>query len=81
VLQLKELQCHTTISSSVDGLALCRAIQTNPAYQAIPVIVMSAIIDPPAADGCHALGFLRKPFDLQNVVDMITNVIGVADHV
>jgi CheY-like chemotaxis protein len=64
----------------VDGFALCRAIQGNPAYQAIPVIVMSAINDLPAADGCHALGFLRKPFDLQNVVDTITNVIGLADH-
>ena len=64
----------------VDGLALCRAIQANPAYQTIPVIVMSAIIDRPAADRCHAIGFLKKPFDLQNVIDTITNVIGLADH-
>src|SRR5215212_8600286 len=44
----------------VDGFALCRAIQANPAYQGIPVLVMSAIIDPPATDGCRAIGFLKK---------------------
>src|SRR3954451_17526473 len=50
----------------LDGFALCRAIQANPAYQAIPVIVMSSMSDPPAADGCRASAILKKPFDLQH---------------
>src|SRR5215207_7233002 len=53
----------------LDGFALCRAMQANPAYQAIPVIVMSAVVDSSAADGCHTSGFLKKPFNLQNIVD------------
>jgi len=65
----------------VDGLALCRAIQADPAYQAIPVIVMSAVTGSGTVTGCRAIAFLKKPFDLQNVVDTITNVIGRADHV
>jgi two-component system, OmpR family, response regulator VicR len=65
----------------LDGLALCRAMQSNPIYQAIPVVVMSAIDGQPPYDGCHALGFLKKPFDLQKVIDTITNVIGLADQV
>src|SRR5215213_11196953 len=44
----------------LDGFALCRAIQADPAYQAIPVIVMSAMSDPPAADQCRASAFLNK---------------------
>jgi CheY-like chemotaxis protein len=64
----------------LDGFALCRAIQANPTYKAIPVIVMSAIVDRSAADGCHVIAFLKKPFDLQNVIDTITNLIGLADH-
>ena len=64
----------------LDGFALCRAIQANPAYQAIPVIVMSAIVGSLSSDGCRAIGFLKKPFDLQHVIDTITNVIGLADH-
>src|SRR3954468_2250850 len=48
----------------LDGFALCRAIQADPTYQAIPVIVMSAILDPPSSGGCRAIAFLKKPFDL-----------------
>src|SRR3954452_19124969 len=33
----------------VDGLTLCRTIQANPSYQAIPVIFMSAVA------GSHAV--------------------------
>jgi CheY-like chemotaxis protein len=64
----------------LDGFALCRAIQSDPANQAIPVIVMSAVVGPPAGDGCRYTGFIKKPFDLQKVVDTVTNVIGLADH-
>jgi len=62
----------------LNGFALCRAMQADPAYQAIPVIVMSAITDSSAAEGCRASGFLKKPFNLQNIVDTITNVLGQA---
>jgi two-component system response regulator VicR len=63
----------------VDGITLCRAIQADPVYEAIPVILMSAVVSH-AVSGCRAIAFLKKPFDLQNVVDTITNVIGRADH-
>src|SRR5689334_19561092 len=64
----------------LDGFALCRAIQADPNYQAIPVIMMSAIVDSSTAEGCNASGFLKKPFNVQNIVDTITNVIGLADQ-
>jgi CheY-like chemotaxis protein len=46
----------------VDGLALCRAIQADPAYQAIPVIVMSAAAGSRAVTGCRPIAYLKKPF-------------------
>ena len=64
----------------LDGLALCRAIQANPASQAIPVVLMSAIVDLPVSDGCRSTGFLKKPFDLQQVIDTVSNVIGLANQ-
>jgi CheY-like chemotaxis protein len=64
----------------LDGFALCRAIQAEAAYHTIPVVVMSAVVGPPSSDGCRYIGFIKKPFDLQNVVDTITNVIGLADQ-
>ena len=64
----------------VDGLGLCRAIQADPVYRAIPVIVMSAIGQPLATEGCQYAAFLKKPFDLQLVLDTIIKVIGLADY-
>jgi CheY-like chemotaxis protein len=64
----------------LDGLELCRAMQADPAYHAIPVIVMSAIEAPQATDGCQYAAFLKKPFDLQVVLDTITKVIELTDH-
>jgi CheY-like chemotaxis protein len=64
----------------LDGFALCRAIQAHPDYQTIPVVVMSAVGRLPSADACRAAGFIRKPFDLENVVGIITNLIGLTDH-
>jgi CheY-like chemotaxis protein len=64
----------------LDGLALCRAIQADPTYRAIPVIVMSAIAGVLDSQGCRAIGFLKKPFELQHVVDTVTNAIGLADQ-
>jgi CheY-like chemotaxis protein len=64
----------------LDGLALCRAIQADPNYHKIPVIIMSAIVGSLSDHGCRAIGFLKKPFDLQQVVDTVTNVISPADQ-
>jgi CheY-like chemotaxis protein len=64
----------------LDGFGLCRAIQANPSYQAIPVIIMSAMSDPSAADGCRASAILKKPFDMQHAIHTITNAIGLADQ-
>ena len=64
----------------LDGFALCRAIQAHPDYQTIPVVVMSAVSRSLSVDECRAVGFIRKPFDLENVVAIITNLIGLADH-
>lgn len=62
----------------LDGPGLCRALQANPATRSIPVIIMSAVADLPALDGCHYVDFIKKPFELQSVVDTIANAIGRA---
>jgi two-component system, OmpR family, response regulator VicR len=64
----------------IDGLELCRAIQADPLYQTTPLILMSAIAKPSAADDCHYAAFLIKPLDLQVFLETISNVIGPAQH-
>ncbi len=64
----------------VDGLTLCRAMRADPAYHAIPVILMSAIAEPLVTEGCHYAAFIKKPFALQVVVNTITNVLGLGEQ-
>ena len=62
----------------LDGVGLCRAVWANPATQAIPLVLMSALsarhfsIDFPIA------GFLQKPFSIDVVVGMVESLIGRA---
>jgi CheY-like chemotaxis protein len=61
----------------MDGPSMLRAMQATPAYQPIPVIMMSSL--PEAAVAAAAAGyraFLRKPFMLRSVTEIIDQVLG-----
>ena len=62
----------------LDGRAFCRALQADPAYRSIPVVLMSAAAAPEAQDGCAYAAFVRKPFDLAPFVDLIRAVLSGA---
>ena len=62
----------------MDGPALCRAMQTDPVYQAIPFVLMSARHRAPSAaeGGCNYTAFLDKPFGLDTLIALVTRLIG-----
>jgi CheY-like chemotaxis protein len=54
----------------VHGLSLCKAIKSQPSTQRIPVLLMSGLAGPSdvaAAEQAGANGFLAKPFDLNEL--------------
>jgi CheY-like chemotaxis protein len=59
----------------LDGLDLARAIEANPAYRKIPVVLMTAggqsVI---AADVPHA-AFVPKPFDIDDLLGTLARVL------
>jgi two-component system, OmpR family, alkaline phosphatase synthesis response regulator PhoP len=58
----------------LDGLGMCRTMQANPDYQAIPFVLMSALhaaIDPTS---CHFAALLAKPFDLDDILQLIARL-------
>ncbi len=59
----------------LDGRQLCRAINTNPHYQAIPVVLMSAAREDQCCRECDCAAFLPKPFALEQVVATIAQVL------
>ena len=62
----------------VDGPSLCRAMQQDPSYQAIPFVLMSAQHRPPSPIECRCnyTAFLAKPFGLDNLLTLVTRLIG-----
>ncbi len=80
---LAESRPHLVLSDIMmpimDGLALCRAIQADPAHQAIPIVLMSAAVDRAATNACRYAAVLHKPFDLDLVIRTVVEQIGEAE--
>ena len=70
-----QLVLSDVMMPGLDGRAFCRALHADPAYRAIPVVLMSAAAAPEAQDGCTYAAFVRKPFDLATFVGLISAVL------
>ncbi|HJS85332.1 MAG TPA: response regulator [Acetobacteraceae bacterium] len=61
----------------MNGPAMLREMQSTPAYQAVPVVMMSSLPEAViAASSSGYRAFLRKPFVLRSVTDLIAEVLG-----
>ena len=58
------------------GAALCRALKGDPQTRSVPVIVMTASGQTAAAQS-GADAYLRKPFDLDRLLDLVTRYAGL----
>ncbi|HEX5280972.1 MAG TPA: response regulator [Micropepsaceae bacterium] len=64
----------------MDGAATLKALTDNPATRDIPVVMMSSFFEPTVTEACGPYAaFLRKPFKVQAVVDLVTRLIGKAE--
>jgi CheY-like chemotaxis protein len=62
------------ITPVLDGWGFCRARSANPRHAGIPVVIMSGIQDLEAqARSLGAAGRLKKPFELQALVDVLAS--------
>jgi CheY-like chemotaxis protein len=61
----------------LDGPGMLRAMKNDPAYRAIPAVIMSSLPESAVAEGASGLysGFLRKPFKLHAVIEVINRVL------
>ncbi len=61
----------------MDGAALLSRMQAEPALQGIPVVMMSSMPEAAVAARCAGYAaFLRKPFKLFEVVDVVKRLVG-----
>ncbi|MFT3766824.1 MAG: response regulator [Minicystis sp.] len=59
----------------LDGRAVLRAIQANPTWRALPVIMMSAATHPLPPEELGDAVFLPKPFELTRLVRTIEKLL------
>lgn len=65
----------------VNGNVVCRTIRANPAYKHMRVIMISGVADPDEVAELRAAGadeFIRKPFDINAVINRIVDMLKVA---
>ena len=63
----------------VDGRQMCRTMQADHTYRSIPVVLVSAVGDSIVRGECDYAAFLRKPFDLDHLLDTVARLIDTAD--
>ena len=58
----------------LNGREMCRKMQANPHYRSIPFVLMSAVIRAANFTDCHYSALLAKPFDLDELLKMVTRL-------
>lgn len=62
----------------LDGRELCKKMNADSNYRAIPIILMSAAVKSLAQSECRYAALLDKPFDLDELLKTVQKVIKVA---
>jgi CheY-like chemotaxis protein len=61
----------------MDGAAMLSHMRSDPALRNTPVVMMSSIPEATVAERCKGyVLFLRKPFNVFHVIDVVTNLTG-----
>lgn len=59
----------------LDGRELCRRMQADRHYKSIPIVLMSAIRTASSLNGCNYAALLKKPFELNEVLQTIALLV------
>ena len=73
--QRPDLVLMDVMMPGVDGREAYRQLRSRPEHSDIPVVMMSAAVPAHGLDPSIA-GFMAKPFDLNQLVEMVARLIG-----
>jgi DNA-binding response OmpR family regulator len=65
----------------INGTVVCRTIRANPSYKHMQIIIISGVADPDEVADLKMAGaddFIRKPFDINEVIGRVANMLQVA---
>jgi CheY-like chemotaxis protein len=64
----------------MDGWALCVVLQEDPLLSSVPIVVMSAAVGRAFDQRCRYAAFLRKPFELAELLRVVAQLLGGGDQ-
>jgi len=66
----------------LDGPAMLRIMRSSPEAHGIPAIIMSSLPEPAVAEAVSGMysGFIRKPFKLRTVTEMVDHILNGASE-
>jgi CheY-like chemotaxis protein len=73
--QRPDLVLMDVMMPGVDGREVYRQLRSHPEHRDIPVVMMSAAVKPHGLDPSIA-GFVAKPFDISDLIELVTRLIG-----
>jgi CheY-like chemotaxis protein len=73
--RLPDLILSDVMMPLMDGLELCRQVRAEPGFSTIPVVLMSAARDPTKLDNVGNAAFLRKPFEIEDLLATVSRVL------
>ena len=59
----------------LDGRALCRAVDRDPLFHQVPVVLMSAVQNIVSRTDCKYAAYIQKPFDLDSILNTVARVL------
>jgi two-component system alkaline phosphatase synthesis response regulator PhoP len=59
----------------LDGRALCRAVELDPGFHLVPVVLMSAVQNIISRTDCKYAAYIQKPFDLDSILNTVAKVL------
>ena len=65
----------------INGNVVCRTVRANPNYRHMQIIIISGVADPDEVAELKSAGaddFIRKPFDINAVINRIAELVKVA---
>jgi DNA-binding response OmpR family regulator len=65
----------------INGTAVCRTVRANPNLEHMRIIAISGVADPDEIEELKAAGaddFIRKPFDINEVIARVADMVSVA---
>jgi two-component system alkaline phosphatase synthesis response regulator PhoP len=63
----------------MDGRELCKRLQAHPKHSSIPVVLMSSAFTAMNLDGCAQKAFLKKPFQVDELVKTLYTVLAESE--